>query len=81
MMAMKNYNIESSRGINNLVNNVSKQVNQRVVNLPAGTKQTIVADVRGQTYTRDILNSVTNKTTGKCPVDVEVIFMKNKGGK
>ena len=73
---VKNYNIESSSGINNLANNVSKQVNQRIVNLPTGTKQTIVIDVRGQTYTSETLEKIIKTITGKCSVDVEIIFMK-----
>lgn len=73
---VKNYNIESSSGINNLANNISKQVNQRVANLPKGTKQTIVIDLRGQVYTNTILENIINKITGKCIVDVEIIFMK-----
>ena len=73
---VKNYNIESSSGINNLANNVSMQVNQRTINLPAGTKQTIVIDVRGQTYTKETLEKVVEKISSKCSVDVEIIFMK-----
>lgn len=33
-------------------------MNQRITNLPSGTNQTIVIDVRGQTYTEAILQQI-----------------------
>ena len=73
---VKNYNIETSNGINNLANNVSKQVNERVGNLPPGTSQTVAIDVRGQTYTSETLEEVLGKITDKCTIDVDLIFLK-----
>lgn len=52
---MKNYNVETTSGRNNLVNNVSNQVANRVKNLSSGTRQTIIIDVRGQNVTNEIL--------------------------
>ncbi|MCI9525272.1 MAG: RHS repeat-associated core domain-containing protein, partial [Erysipelotrichaceae bacterium] len=73
---VKNYNIESNNGINNLANNVSKQVNQRVKNLPEGTRQTIVIDVRCQKYTEETLKIIVDKINQKCIVDVEIEFLR-----
>jgi len=72
----KNYNIETASGRTNLVNNVSKQITERVKNLPANTKQTIVIDVRGQTYTQAILDEITKRILGKVSVEVEIKFIK-----
>lgn len=45
---VKNYNVESTTGRSNLAKNIEKQYSQRVDNLPSGTKQTVLVDIRGQ---------------------------------
>lgn len=45
---VKNYDIETSSGRKSLINNVSNQIKNRLTNLPEGTEQTVVIDVRGQ---------------------------------
>ena len=45
---VKNYKVTTSSGRSNLVNNVSKQARHRAKNLPNGTRQQVVIDVRGQ---------------------------------
>ncbi|MFU0792088.1 MAG: hypothetical protein ACFWT6_19440 [Virgibacillus proomii] len=44
---VKNYNVTSSSGRSRLINNVVKQVNKRIDDLPRGTTQTVTIDVRG----------------------------------
>lgn len=73
---VKNYKIETPGGRSNLANNVSKQVNQRITNLPGGTKQTIVVDVRGQNYTNGMLDDIVKRITEKCDVSVDIKFME-----
>lgn len=73
---VKNYKIDTTTGRSNLANNVSKQVNERINNLPQGTSQTIIVDVRGQTYTNDILDDIVRRITEKCNISVEIKFME-----
>jgi len=75
-LEIKNYNIETAQGRSNLVNNVSKQINERIKNLPEGTKQIIVIDVRGQNYTQDILDSIVSRIMSKTKVKVEIRFYR-----
>ena len=55
---VKNYNVETSSGRNSLINNVSSQIKKRLTNLPEGTEQTVVIDVRGQDYNLEILRDI-----------------------
>ena|GEM_PF-5579190 len=71
---VKNYNLMSASGQNNLIHNVSRQVNQRVNHLPQGTRQTIRVDVRGQTLTRVQENAIRKRILQKCNIDVEIKF-------
>ena len=74
---VKNYNLENKNGKYNLVNNVTKQVEQRVQHLPSGSRQTIFVDIRGQKVSDDTLNYVFDTINNKTSVDVEVIFKRD----
>ncbi|EAF3571855.1 hypothetical protein CT172_15165, partial [Listeria monocytogenes] len=65
-----------SSGQNNLINNVSKQIKERLTNLPPGTEQTILIDVRGQNVSNDILKNIRSKILDKSGVKVEIIFKR-----
>ena len=71
---VKNYNIETHYGQNSLVYNISKQVKQRLSNLPEGTRQTIVIDVRGQLVNNSILKEIKDRIITKVGFDVEILF-------
>ena len=71
---IKNYNIESTNGRNNLVRNIEKQYYQRIDNLPKGTKQTIMIDVRGQNVSDTALNALYNDIMQRMNNDVEIMF-------
>uniref|UniRef100_UPI0004A29347 hypothetical protein n=1 Tax=Streptococcus suis TaxID=1307 RepID=UPI0004A29347 len=73
---VKNYNLESKNGKYNLVNNVIKQVEQRVQHLPSGSRQTVFIDVRGQDVSDDTLSYIFDAINNKTSVDVEVIFKR-----
>ncbi|GAB2022986.1 hypothetical protein RyT2_20600 [Pseudolactococcus yaeyamensis] len=73
---VKNYNIQNNAGKNNLINNVSNQVKDRVTNLPQGTNQTIVIDIRGQDVSNDILREIRQKIIDKSGVNLEIIFKR-----
>jgi hypothetical protein len=62
---VKNYNIETPQGRNALVNNVTKQAQQRASNLPPGTTQEVHIDVRGQNVPRSELQQLTNDIVSK----------------
>ncbi|EEO3716484.1 hypothetical protein ISM54_003049 [Listeria monocytogenes] len=73
---VKNYNVQTSSGQNNLIYNVSKQIKERLTNLPPGTEQTILIDVRGQNVSNDILKNIRSKILDKSGVNVEIIFKR-----
>lgn len=73
---VKNYNVQTNSGQNNLINNVSKQIKSRSVNLPEGTNQTIIIDVRGQIVTNEILKKIRDRILAKSGVNVEIIFKR-----
>lgn len=73
---VKNYNIETSQGRNNLINNMNKQVKQRIQNLPSGTKQTAIIDIRGQHIENDILRDVKNRIISKSGFSIDILFKK-----
>lgn len=73
---VKNYSLKTKRGQSNLVNNVSRQVNSRIKNLPIGTKQHIVVDIRGQIISGEIMKSVRRRILEKCKVKVTIYFRR-----
>jgi len=71
---VKNYKLSSSSGRSNLVRVVSDQFNKRVKDLPEGTKQTVIIDVRGQQVSREILRDVKRKIDARTGNKAEIIF-------
>lgn len=57
-MDTKNYRLDKASGRRRLVRNVVGQYRQRVNHLPAGTKQTVLADIRGQNIPRRDLRNL-----------------------
>ncbi len=55
---VKNYNLNSSNSRNHLYSELERQVTSRVNNLPAGSTQEIVLDVRGRGYSTNLIESV-----------------------
>ena len=74
---VKNYNIETSRGRNSLTYNIQKQYFQRLKNLPLGTKQSVLIDIRGQKYTNEMLFSLSDRIMEKTNDGIEIIFKTN----
>ena len=73
---VKNYRVETSSGQNNLINNVSKQIQSRTPNLPEGTRQTVIIDLRGQNVSNEVLKSIRSKILEKSGIGVEIIFKR-----
>jgi flagellar hook assembly protein FlgD len=69
---VKNYNISTPERRSNLVSVIKKQYEQRLANLPAGTKQTVVIDVRGQNYTTQMLIDLKNSVSVATNNGIEV---------
>ena len=63
---VKNYDISTNS--NGLINNVSQQAIDRAANLPPGTTQNVVIDIRGQTVTpaqrSAIIQGIVQKSNG-----------------
>lgn len=64
-LEVKNYTLTNSSGINNLISNVSKQINKRIDNLPEGTMQNIVIDIRGQKVSTEAINKIQKRIKDK----------------
>lgn len=71
---INNYNFETSTGRKNLVNNISKQYYQRIDQLPQGTKQSVLIDIRGQNISNADLESLYNSIMEKTNNGVTVYF-------
>lgn len=54
---VKNYNLAQSSNRNTLLNELERQVTSRASNLPAGSTQEIVLDVRGRGFSDELINS------------------------
>lgn len=75
---VKNYNLASSESRSELYREVERQVTSRVNNLPAGSTQEIVLDVRGRKFPKDVLDNVVANIQSRCaPVykDIPVTVM------
>lgn len=70
---VKNYNIQTTNGQSNLVRNLVKQIGQRSENLPYGSTQKIVIDIRGQDVSlaarKAIIDKVIDKSGGAVRVN------------
>lgn len=54
---VKNYNLSHSTNRNHLLNELERQVTSRASNLPAGSTQEIVLDVRGRGYSDELIEA------------------------
>lgn len=55
---VKNYNLQNSTCLHDLIYELKRQVAERIRHLPTGSTQEIVLDVRGRGYSTDFLNQV-----------------------
>ena len=55
---VKNYNLAQSSNRNTLLNELERQVTDRARNLPVGSTQEIVLDVRGRGFSDDLINTM-----------------------
>ncbi|MBW9317260.1 T7SS effector LXG polymorphic toxin [Bacillus subtilis] len=74
---VKNYKITTSSGRSRLVNNVSKQVEKRLTDLPGNTKQTIIIDIRGQSVSEEIMDDLYDKIMKKTNGKADIKFKTN----
>ena len=71
---IKNYNVESASGRSNLARNIVKQYYQRIENLPEGTKQSVMIDIRGQNVTDADLRALYDNIMKQTDNGVEILF-------
>ena len=71
---IKNYNLESSSGRRNLVRNIVKQYEQRLIHLPEGSKQSVQIDLRGQNVSDEVLTKLYTEITQKTNGGVSISF-------
>lgn len=55
---VKNYNLSQSANRTVLLNSLEREITDRTMNLPAGSTQQIVLDVRGRNYTDELIEGV-----------------------
>ncbi|REC61460.1 hypothetical protein DRF65_16110 [Chryseobacterium pennae] len=77
---VKNYDISSNKGRNSLKKELVRQYNQRINDLPPGTKQTAIIDIRGQNVSKETLNGLKNDILKEAP-NYKIIFETGKGSK
>ena len=71
---IKNYNVESASGRSNLARNIEKQYYQRIENLPEGTKQSVMIDIRDQNVTDADLSALYDDIMKRTDNGVEILF-------
>ena len=76
-MDVKNYNVETASGRSNLARNIEKQYYQRLDNLPKGTIQSVLIDIRGQNISQDNLNALYNNIMKRTNNGIKVNFKTN----
>ena len=74
---IKNYNIENASGRSNLARNIDKQYYQRIENLPNGTKQSVMIDIRGQSVSDEVLSELYDEIMRRTNNGVEILFKKD----
>ena len=57
---VKNYNLAQSSNRNALLNELERQITDRVNNLPVGSTQEVVLDVRGRGFSKELINATIN---------------------
>jgi Pre-toxin TG len=75
---VKNYKIITPEGRSRLVNNISTQFEKRLGDLPRGTKQTVIIDIRGQNVSEEILDDLYDKIMKKTNGKVNIRFKTNE---
>ena len=78
ILEVKNYDVESENGIDRLINDTASQAVRRNEQLPAGTSQTVVIDVRGQNPSEETLEEIAERIeqeTGGIVEEDEVRFI------
>ncbi|MBO1628273.1 WXG100 family type VII secretion target [Bacillus arachidis] len=73
---LKNYDISTKSKRTNLVNVIVKQLNDRDIHLPPGTRQIVIIDTRGQTVTDEILMEIRAGISYKANTLPEIKFIK-----
>ena len=71
---IKNYNITNASGRRSLVRNIEKQYYYRIKNLPEGTKQSVIIDIRGQNVTDTDLSVLYNTIVKRTNKGIEIRF-------
>lgn len=74
---VKNYDLINDNNLSSLGNELKRQVSERIVNLPEGSTQRIVLDVKGRNYSQSVLDNAISSIHNKLdsiyydiPIDV-----------
>ena len=76
---VKNYSVETAAGRGKLVSNVLGQARERAIHLPAGTRQGLIIDIRGQTVDQRLLDAmvgrIARRSNGAISID-DIILLR-----
>ena len=75
---IKNYDVMSAKGRNNLVKNIEKQYYERVGGLPDGTSQSVIIDIRGQKITDADLSGLYYNILKRTKGGISIRFKSNR---
>ncbi|WP_223065086.1 hypothetical protein, partial [Campylobacter subantarcticus] len=71
---IKNYNLDKTSNVNNLINIITKQYQQRLQHLPPGTKQIFIIDSREQNISKEIQEKIKQKIYAKLNCAILIQF-------
>ena len=74
---IKNYNVQTQSGRTNLARNIENQYFQRLSNLPEGTQQSVLIDVRGQNVSEEVLQLLYDDIMIRTDNGISVSFKTN----
>ena len=66
---VKNYDLNNEKNVRSLLHELKRQVAERVANMPEGTTQRIVLDVRGRKYPKELVEKVIRYIQNVCGSD------------
>ena len=60
-LEVKRYDLSNSSNVGNLCATLKRQVTDRIVNLPEGSTQRIILDVKGRNFSQDVIDSAISR--------------------
>lgn len=75
-LEVKNYDVSTASGRSRLISTIVGQVEKRMGDLPGGTQQTIIIDVRQQSVSNSVLQDIRDRIVAQVGNTVKIKFMR-----